>query len=178
MASPRTRPARFPTDYGLLHEASGALLGWNEVAARIAASPNYWLAVTRADGRPHLRPVDGVFVHDALAFGGSPETTWVRILGERPEVSVSLPDDDHAVVLEGRAETVTDEADPVAAAVAAANIEKYPQYYPADGSRAFHPFWILRPQRVFAWSLSTFPDKATRFDFELTRRRRGVVREA
>lgn len=168
MTTPRARPARFPADYGQRHEASGALLAWDEVAGRIARSPNYWLAATGDAGRPHLRPIDGVFVADTLAFGGSPETRWVRNVLQRPEVSVSLPDDDHAVILEGRAEVVADAQHVLAVPVRAANIEKYPQYYDADDVPEFRPFWALRPVRVFAWSLSTFPDRATRFDFDPT----------
>jgi general stress protein 26 len=168
MTAPTARPVRFPADYSAGNEVSGELLDWDEVAARIAASLNYWLAATTEVGRPHLRPIDGVFVHETLAFGGSPETRWVRILLERPEVSVSLPDDDHAVILEGRAEVVTDAALPLADAVAAANAAKYPQYYAGDEAPAFRPFWALRPGRVFAWSLSDFPNRATRFDFDTT----------
>ena len=89
---------------------------------------------------------------------------WVRNLEQRPEVSVSLPDDDHAVVLEGQAVWVTEPDLPIAAAVRAANVSKYPQYF-ADAGDEFSPFWALRPRRVFAWSLTGFPTRATRFDF-------------
>jgi general stress protein 26 len=166
MSTPSAGPVRFPADYGTGSEVSGELLDWDEVAARIAASRNYWLAATTDLGRPHLRPIDGVFVNETLAFGGSPETRWVRILLERPDVSVSLPDDDHAVILEGRAEVVTDAALPLAQAVTSANVAKYPQYYAGDEAPGFRPFWALRPRRVFAWSLTDFPDRATRFDFD------------
>lgn len=162
---PTAGPARFPAEYGQDESASVDLLAWEEVAERIAASSNYWLATTDADGRPHLRPVDGVFVDATLAFGGSPETRWVRHLQDRPEVSMSLPDDDHAVILEGRVELVTDPAAAIAEPVAAANRAKYPQYH-GDGGAGFRPFWALRPRRVYAWSLTGFPARATRFDFD------------
>lgn len=164
MTSPQVTAARFPSEYGQTTETTAEVLPWDEVAARIAASPNYWLASTTDDGRPHLRPVDGVFVEGTLAFGGSPETRWVRHLQSRPAISVSLPDDDHAVILEGDAALVTDPDLPLSAAVDAANVQKYPQYF-GDGEHAFHPFWTLRPQRVYAWSLTGFPARATRFDF-------------
>jgi hypothetical protein len=129
----------------------------------IAASPNYWLATTTDDGRPHLRPVDGVFVDDTLAFGGSPETRWVRNLLRRTGVSVSLPDAEHAVVLEGEVELVTDPSLAIAETVRAANAAKYPQYH--TEAAGFRPFRALRPRRVYAWILTGFPDRATRFDF-------------
>jgi general stress protein 26 len=164
MTTPTATAARFPAEYGQTPETKAELQTWEEVAERVAASHNYWLATTTEDGRPHLRPVDGVFVEGTLAFGGSPETRWVQHIQHRPAVTVGLPDDDHAVILEGDVELVTDPDSPITAAVNAANRAKYPQYF--DGpDAAFHPFWALRPRRVFAWSLTGFPARATRFDF-------------
>jgi len=163
--TPSVRPARFPAEYGQTAETTANLFSWDEVADRIAAARNYWLASTTEAGRPHLRPVDGVFVEATLAFGGSPETRWVQHLERRPAASVSLPDDDFAVVLEGDAVLVTDPELPLGAAVAAANKVKYPQYFGEDPA-AFQPFWALRPRRVYAWTLTGFPSRATRFDFD------------
>jgi general stress protein 26 len=167
--TPQARPARFPAEYGQDAETLAVLQRWEDVTATVAASPNYWLATTTDDGRPHVRPVDGVFVESTLAFGGSPETRWVRHLQARPEASVSLPDDDHAVILEGRVELITDETAPIVAVVSAANRAKYPQYFGDDSPHGPVPFWALRPQRVYAWSLSEFPRRATRFDLVDTR---------
>ncbi|MCC7076873.1 MAG: pyridoxamine 5'-phosphate oxidase family protein [Acidimicrobiia bacterium] len=163
--TPKAVPAHFPAEYGQTEETVAELLAWDEVAERIAASPNYWLATTTDDGRPHLRPVDGVFVDMTLAFGGSEETRWVRHLEDRPAVSASLPDDDHAVILEGVVELVTDADAAISKAVAVAQLTKYPQYHD-DGTDDFGPFWALHPRRVYAWALSTFPAGATRFDFD------------
>ena len=165
MTIPTVSAARFPSDYGQTPETLTDVLGWDDVAARIAGARNYWLATLRPDGRPHLRPVDGVFVDDALCFGGSPATRWVQHLQDRPAVSASLPDDDHAVILEGHAEVIEDPTDPLAIAMAPANRAKYPQYFRSDEPTPFHPFWCLRPARVYAWSLTGFPARATRFDF-------------
>ena len=159
------RAARFPAEYGQTDESRSELQEWGDVAARITAAKNYFLATTTDDGRPHVRPIDGVFVDDTLAFGGSPETRWVRHLQRRPAASASLPDDDNAVVIDGEVEYVTDPGSPLAKAVLAANVTKYPQYY-SDGDHEFLPFWALHPRLVYAWSLTGFPGKATRFDFE------------
>lgn len=165
MNKPTTSAARFPAEYGQTVEGKAEVLSWDEVSERITAALNYWLATTTDDGRPHLRPVDGVFVDGALCFGGSPETRWVRHLQVRPEVSMSLPDDDHAVIMEGTAELVSDPDHPLSVAQHEASVLKYPQYFQGDEPMEFHPFWVLRPARVFAWSLTGFPAKATRFDF-------------
>jgi hypothetical protein len=162
--TPAARPARFPSEYGQTGETTGELAPWDDVARRIAASPNYLLSTITPEGRPHLRPVDGVFVDNGLAFGGSPATRWVQHIQQRRAVSVSLPDDDHAVVLEGDVELVTDAALDISAAVGLANAAKYPQFF-SEGAE-FRPFWLLRPHRVYAWTLTAFPARATRFDFD------------
>ena len=165
MHAPSASPAHFPAEYGQTPENLDDLMSWDAVVERIAGARNYWLATTSDGGRPHLRPVDGVFVEGALCFGGSPETRWVRYLEARPHVSMSLPDDDQAVILEGTAELVSDPDLPLSVALRPANKAKYPQYFQGDDPAPFLPFWCLRPQRVFAWSLTGFPAKATRFDF-------------
>lgn len=165
MPSPIVTAARFPAEYGQTDASRAALLSWDTVADRIATARNYWLATSSPDGTPRLRPVDGVFVDGALCFGGSPQTGWVRNLQARRDVSVSLPDDDHAVILEGSVELIDDPDAPVAVALAPANRAKYPQYFEDGAPSEFLPFWCLRPARVFAWSLTGFPRQATRFDF-------------
>lgn len=165
MTTPRVTAARFPADYGQTPETLADLQAWDDVAERIAAAKNYFVATTTDDGAPYIRPVDGVFVDDALCFGGSPETRWVGHLQQRPAVSASLPDDDHAVILEGRVELVTDPDLPLSKQLMEANRAKYPQYFGDDAESGFLPFWCLRPSRVYAWSLGSFPSKATRFDF-------------
>jgi len=52
----------------------------------------------------------------------------------------------------------------LATAQAPASRAKYPQYFNGDEPAAFHPFWCLRPARVYARSLTGFPARATRFD--------------
>lgn len=161
---PTAVAARFPDEYGQTAATRADLLAWQDVATRIAASPNYWLATVTGDGRPHLRPIDGVFVDATLAFGGSPATRWVRHLHHSTSISVSLPDDDHAVILDGDVALVTDPTLAIADQVAAANARKYPQYY-GDHGPGFRPFWALHPRHVYAWTLTRFPARATRFDF-------------
>src|SRR6266540_1780909 len=105
------RPTRFPAEYG---SPSGPddLLSWSYVEERLRAALNYWLTTIGPSGRPHARPVDGVWVEGALCFGGSPETRWVRNLERNPAVSCHLPSDAEAIILEGVAEYVTDPTNP------------------------------------------------------------------
>jgi nitroimidazol reductase NimA-like FMN-containing flavoprotein (pyridoxamine 5'-phosphate oxidase superfamily) len=157
--------AEFPPDYGARGGAEDEPLGWDQIEQRLRDAPNYWIS-TVGNGRPHARPVDGVWLGGALCFGGSPATRWVRNLQENPEISVHLPSGEDVVILDGRAELVTDPEHPLAAASGAASKAKYPQYYPGDEPPPFRPFWLVRPRAAYAWTLAGFPNHATRWTFD------------
>src|SRR5262245_23436593 len=149
------RPVRFPAAYGT-SAGPESLLPWSHVEGRVRRASNYWLVTVGPNARPHARPVDGVWVDGALCFGGSPEARWV--------LSVHLSSEAEAIILEGRAELVSDPADPLAAPVMAASRAKYPQYY-SGPETPFRPFWALRPATAFEWTLEGFPRGATRWRF-------------
>lgn len=163
---PAAARAAFPPQYGERGGADDAVLGWDHVEQRLRDSPNYWIATVTASGRPHARPIDGVWVEGALCFGGGPETRWVRNLHENPAISVHLPSGDDVVILDGTAEYVTDQQHPLAAASTAASKAKYPQYYLGDEPPPSRPFWCVRPRVVYAWTLEGFPNRATRWTFD------------
>jgi nitroimidazol reductase NimA-like FMN-containing flavoprotein (pyridoxamine 5'-phosphate oxidase superfamily) len=158
--------AVFPADYGSRGGEVDEALEWEHVEQRLRDAPNYWVATVTTDGRPHTRPVDGVWVDGALCFGGSPETRWVRNLHKNPIISVHLPSGDDVVILDGTAEYVTEAEHRLAAPTAAASKAKYPQYYPGDHVSPFRPFWALRPTDAYAWTLEGFPNRATRWTFD------------
>ena len=155
---------RFPNEYGTTTPED--LIPWSYVEEKLRVASNYWLATVGPGGAPHSRPVDGVWVEGALCFGGSPETRWVRNLESNPAASVNLSSEAEAIILEGRAELITDPADPLSVASAVANKEKYPQYVELGMFDQFHPFWALRPKTAYAWSLAGFPSRATRWRFD------------
>lgn len=157
------RAVRFPAEYGT-PGGPESRRPWSAVEARLRAASNYWITTVGPGGRPHARPVDGVWVDGALCFGGSPETRWVRNLAANPAISVHLSSEAEAIILEGAAQLVTDPAHPLAAPSMAASREKYPQYY--TGNTPFRPFWAFRPTTAFAWTLDGFPRDATRWSFE------------
>ncbi len=158
------RSTRFPPEYGT-PSGPDDLLPWSYVEERLIGALNYWLTTIDASGRPHARPVDGVWVEGALCFGGSPATLWVGNLQRNAAISAHLPSDAEAIILEGTAEYVTDAGDPLAAPSMAASREKYPQYYSGDDAPGFQPFWALRPSVAYAWTLAGFPRRATRWTF-------------
>jgi general stress protein 26 len=161
---------RFPEGYGVPDTPgeTGERLPWSYVEEKLRVAANYWLTTIRPSGEPHARPVDGVWVDGALCFGGAPDTRWSRNLQANPAVSVNLSSEAAAIILEGKADLVTDPNHPLAELCTAANKEKYPQYFSGDSPllEGFHPFWFLRPRRAYAWSLEGFPQRATRWDFD------------
>lgn len=165
MAPPIPSYVRFPSDYG--DPTASDLRDWAEIEERLRGALNYWLATISADGRPHVRPVDGVWVDGTLCFGGSPQTRWVRNLRANPSASINLGSEADAIILEGTATEVADPAHPLARLSTDASFAKYPQYYP-DGiapAEPAVPFWCFRPSRAYAWTLDGFPRSATRWTF-------------
>lgn len=131
----------------------GELLPWSWAVERLIAARTYWIATTRPDGRPHTRPVWGVWLADGLWF--STGSVARHNLPANPEITVHLDDGDRPVIVEGTAEAVAG-VDELAAFVAAYN----PKYGwdvratdegVADGSGAAGPAYRVRPRRVFGW---------------------------
>jgi hypothetical protein len=46
-------------------------LAWATVRAELEQATQYWIATSRADGRTHMVPVDGLWLDDVLFYGGS-----------------------------------------------------------------------------------------------------------
>lgn len=153
---PRASKPEFPSAYGLTGKNP---LPWSWAAERLAASRNYWIVTTCADGRPHAMPVWGLWLDDAVVFSSSPSSVKARNIRREPRLVIHLESGDEVVILEGTAERV-----PIDDAIADAYEAKYgfrPDVSDPDS------FWVsLRPSRAFAWLESSYPDTATRFDFD------------
>lgn len=158
---PQARRLRFPQGYEQ-PDADVPLLEWAEVSGRIAASENYWIATTRADGSPHVTPIWGAWVDGALYFDGSPRTQWGRNLAANPSIAIHLESGTEVVILEGRAEDLTTGTE-LADRITATWNTKYGLLAPdPTGSGILR----LRPGRVRAWT--RFPHDATLWTFPAT----------
>jgi hypothetical protein len=146
-----------PREYG----TPATTLEWSVVRERLEAAERYWLVTTRPDGRPHVIPIDGVWLDDRWYFGGAPATVSMRNIERNQEIAVHLEDTTQAVIVEGIAERFVPSPED-AARLAEASNAKYgygtkPEEY-ADG------VWTLRPRRALAWT--SFPTDCTRFVFD------------
>jgi hypothetical protein len=156
---PSTEPLVMPAGYG----DNASTMSWSDVQAQLVAAPQYWVAINRPDGSPHVVPVDGLWVDDVLYYGGLPTTVHVRTALADPHVTIHLPDPWKVVVVEGEVRVVQPTFELGQRLADLANV-KYAHYgITFDASSYSEPF-EFHPRRARAWS--TFPTDATRFVFE------------
>ena len=144
-------------------------------AEQVQAHPDtIWLATTRPDGRPHVTGIGALWVDDKFYFTSGPETRKSRNLAENPECVLSVALTGLDLVVEGRAERVTD----------AATLQRLAQCYadqgwpaqattegltaPYSAPSAGRPPWYLYAMKpVTAFGVATAePNGATRWEFD------------
>src|SRR5580658_1079010 len=69
--SPFSSPNAVPTD-------------WTRAQVELADSEVYWLSTVRPDGRPHVTPLLGVWLDDALYFCTGPDERKAKNLAQNP----------------------------------------------------------------------------------------------
>lgn len=86
-------------------------LAWDRAVELLAAAELYWLSTVRADGRPHVTPLIGVWHDGAFHFCTGAEEQKCRNLMTSPHVAVTTGVNTWAagtdIVLEGVAQRVT-----------------------------------------------------------------------
>lgn len=150
----------FMPGYGIQPAAEGSgLLPWGHVGERMAAARNYWVGTTRADGRPHVAPVWGLWHADAFYFSTGSDSRKALNLANNPAAAVHLESGDDVVILEGEIEVTDAKLD---AALITELDKAYKAKYkvPLAGAGAIYR---LRIQRAFAWREADFPGSATRW---------------
>jgi hypothetical protein len=94
---------------------------WVRVRPDLERAREYWLATTRRDGSPHIRPVLAVMTDDLLYFCANDRSAKARNLAIDPRLGLTARTDRYDLVVEGRTIAVDDQEtlDRVAAAYAA-----------------------------------------------------------
>lgn len=69
----------------------------------LGAAHNYGVYTVRPDGRPHAKPVWGVWLEDQLVFSTHPDTITARNLAANPALVVHLESGDQVAIVEGTA---------------------------------------------------------------------------
>ena len=157
MTAPKTTRPHAP-GYGVADDLDGAL-PWTWAEDRLRPAYRYWIATTNADGGPHVRPVWGVWIGDALVFSTSPTNVTGRNLDANPRASASVQDDAYSVIVEGHAAVGTVDG------AGRAYADKYGDEYEVGGDDT--PLWVLTPTKVFGFvdDGSGFGRTATRWVF-------------
>src|SRR6266516_3426545 len=117
--------------------------GW--ATERLSRARNYWIATTRPAGRPHCRPVWGVWLDTALYF--STGSLAAQNLAFRPAITVHLESGSEVVIIEGVTEPVSDTV--FVERVVSLYNQKY--NWNVDPRNLPGPFYAIRPQVAFGW---------------------------
>jgi nitroimidazol reductase NimA-like FMN-containing flavoprotein (pyridoxamine 5'-phosphate oxidase superfamily) len=151
--------------YGTLPASDGSgLLPWSWAEERLARSRDFWLATVTPQGAPHLMPVWAVWYTGRLWFSSSNSSRKARNLSAEPRCTLSTGNPLEPVVVQGRAERVTDR-DALATMLAAENA-KYGTSYGMDMvDPASNSVFSLAPEWVFALDSRDFSGSPTRFTF-------------
>jgi PPOX class probable F420-dependent enzyme len=94
-------------------EAGATPTPWKTALEQVSSADTFWLSTVRPDGRPHVTPLIAVWHDHAIWFTTGPDERKARNLADNPAVVLTtgrsdLSGDSLNVVLEGRAEPVTD----------------------------------------------------------------------
>jgi hypothetical protein len=136
---------------------------WASVQDKLAASRNYWIITTRADGAPHAAPVWGVWGERGLTFGTSKKSVKGANLLRDRRVVVHLESGDDVVIVTGMVVLLSAEgaADP---ALLDAYEEKY-AFRPEPGSSSDDQWFLLAPSTVVCWNEADFVNSQVRYRF-------------
>ena len=63
---------------------------WSEASDQLAAAPKYWLATGRLDGRPHVMPVLGVWLKEAIHVATRPSSRKGKNLANRADCVITV----------------------------------------------------------------------------------------
>jgi len=145
---PTARPANGPASYSFPKDLAG-LIEWNEAESRLHDSLCYWLASVRPNSTPHVRPIWGVWIDQALYFDGHPGTRWARNIALNSQVSINLEAASSVVVLEGTAEDLASIDQDLALRIVSGWDAKYGRLTPSPASTGIFRF---KPRKASAWS--------------------------
>ena len=156
-----TRP--YMPGYGILPATDGTgLLPWSWAVDRLSSSHDYWVTTTWPDGRPHLTPVWGAWLDDAVWFSCSSPSRKTKNLERDPRCCIATDNPYEPVILDAVAERVR-AAESIRTFTDTVNV-KYESDYGTDFF-ADNALWRARPQSALALDEADFPGSPTRWRF-------------
>lgn len=155
----------FMPGYGTLPAGEGTgLLPWSWAEERLARSQNYWLSTVSSSGMPHLMPVWAVWLEGKLWFSSAAGSRKARNLTGEDRCMLSTQDPEQPVVVQGRADRVTERSD--LEKMLAAENAKYGTDFGFDMvDPVANSVFALSPAWAFALDSSDFLGSPTAFTF-------------
>ncbi len=129
--------------YDMMFRQDKRPLSWTRAAGRFSGVHNYYLSTTRADGRPHVMPIWGVWFDRAFYFSTGRQSRKSKNLSLNPNCVVCSENASEAVILEGTASEIR--AGPLRVRFVAA----YKKKYDWDMSDSEGPIYQVRPRVIF-----------------------------
>jgi general stress protein 26 len=157
------------------YSAAGATpVSWSDTCAVLASAELFWLSTVRTNGQPHVTPLVGVWVDDALHFTTGAEEQKAANLRVNSRVALTTGCNDWTggvdVVVEGRAVLATDQLVlERLCEVWRAKWDGATWEYSARDGHMFHPagFEVLTysvvPSKVLAFAKGSFCHTVHRF---------------
>lgn len=147
---------------------------WDEAAAALAAAELSWITTVRPDGRPHVTPLITVMHEGTVHFCTGPQERKARNLATNPAVvlitGTNALHSGMDLILEGRAERVTDEA--TLRALAGAWVDKYGDEWRFDvrddvflSPGTDSEGWVYAVRATTAYGFGKAPCSQTRWRF-------------
>ncbi|HXF71347.1 MAG TPA: pyridoxamine 5'-phosphate oxidase family protein [Actinomycetota bacterium] len=135
-------------------------LTWNVVRSWLEASRYFWVVTCRPDGRPHARPVWGIWLEPRFYFTTSPDTLMARNIAAAGHGAVHPESAVDVVIIEG---PIRGAGGRVPAEARAAYESKYGvRTDPRDRGM---PFYLLETERAIAWNARDPRASAARWTF-------------
>lgn len=155
-----SRP-RMPASYGIGRggSAPGERLPWERVEEWLEAARNYWVCTTRPDGRPHAKPVWGLWLDGRVMFSTDPNSVTGRNIAAGSPVQIHLESGDQVAILDGGLERP--EEPELLERFADAYEKKYG--IRVDVANRSTPILALHPVTVLSWEEADYPETATRW---------------
>jgi pyridoxamine 5'-phosphate oxidase-like protein len=163
-----SRPS-LPHGYGIENAtgAPGERLPWSQVGQWLTTARNYWVCTTRPDGRPHAKPVWGIWLEGHFLFSTHPETVTAQNLRTNPALVVHLESGEHVTIVEGTALRLDDPA--LLARFGEAYQTKYDWPLSPKDLDPRNPdaaFYAVRPRSALSWGTANeIGETITRWSF-------------
>lgn len=110
MHEPKASRPYWPDALEKSKNATTGLKAWSWALERLEKSHNYWIATTRADGRPHLMIVWGIWWEEAFWFSTGPRARKAKNIAANPRCVIGTEKADEAVIVEGTVQEIKDRA--------------------------------------------------------------------